>query len=288
MTGNAEAAAEIPSGARRMAPFILSGISFLTVVYASLCHLFAKSPSILGLPPPAPDFCRLVPEGEPCYRPDLFAFQVSSGLAIFITGSVGFWTWHVSRRAHTAIPPTPEGRLFGYLPEAEWLASVNFTFQFWDFFISLLIPEHRTPLMLCHHLIAATVGWFSIRYTYLQFYGVFFLGCSELSSIFLVFVDLGRYFPPVPGTIYDSLVNAVCGPLFAAGFIYYRVLLWWPVSYQLLLDITAVMKSGQASKLRPTKEWVLYLYLGLNLPLGLLQLYWLTLIFDEGYKVVLG
>jgi hypothetical protein len=81
-----------------------------------------------------------------CSRPDLFAFQMSSGMAILFVALVGFWTWHVSLRVHSAIPATPEGRLFAHLRESEQLAAANLTFQIWDFFVSLLIAEHRTPM----------------------------------------------------------------------------------------------------------------------------------------------
>jgi hypothetical protein len=81
-----------------------------------------------------------------CSRPDLFAFQMSSGMAILFVGLVGFRTWHVTRRVHSLIPATPEGRLFAHLPESEQLAAANLTFQVWDFFVSLLIAEHRSAM----------------------------------------------------------------------------------------------------------------------------------------------
>lgn len=281
MSARSASKAEIPSSARKMMPVILGGLFSLTLLHISLKNHFASSETILGLPPVSPEFC----SETPCYRSDLFAFQVSSGVSIFVCGLLGFRTWHISKRHLSHLPSTPEGRLFGFLPESEWLAAVNFTFQFWDFLASCFIAEHATPLFLIHHLMASTVSWFSIRYTFLHYYGVFFLGCSEFSSIFLLFVDVFKFFPPAPGTTLD-LVKTVFGGLFALSFLYYRVLLWWPVSYQLYRDILSVRKSGKAEQLRPGMEWVLLLYLGLNLPLGILQLYWLSIILGEVAKVL--
>jgi len=165
--------------------------------------------------------------------------------------------------------------------------AMNFTFQFWDFWISLSIPEHRTPLMLAHHLAASIVSWCSFRYQVLNYYGLFFLGLSEVSSIFLVVVDLARYFPPIPGTFFDQLNSLVAGPGFALSFILYRFVYWWPVSYQLFKDVhTVSVKTDTARKLRPGQSWVLYLYLVLNLPLGFLQVYWLTIILGEVQRVL--
>jgi hypothetical protein len=156
-----EITSPMSSGVSRMAPSIISGLGFLTAVYSTLFFTFRNSTSILGLPEPEAKFCEGV-DGV-CSRSDLFAFQVTAGLPIFFCGAAGFRAWHLTRRPHTAVPATPAGRLFAYLPEAENVAAVIFTFQVWDFFVSLLIPEHRTVVMMSHHLMAATVSWCSIR-----------------------------------------------------------------------------------------------------------------------------
>jgi TLC domain len=280
----------------RMLPHMIAGFSVLTLIYASLFSTFRESSSILGFPPPAAEFCQDRQQHHhhqqqremTCARPDLFSFQVVSGLAIVLCGGIGFNAWHVTRRAHTAIPSTPEGRLYGYLREAEFLVAANFTFQFWDFFVSLTIPEHRTAVMLAHHIAAAAVSFSALCGHIIGYNAIFFLGLSEVSSIFLLFVDLARYFPPEPGTWYNSFIYLVAGPFFVVTFIYYRVILWWPVSYQLFQDVHTVTESGRAAKLRPGYTWVLYVMLVLNLPLGLLQLYWSALILQEVHKMLMG
>lgn len=274
-------------GLARMAPIIVMGWIILTAIYGALYYYFQDAVTIFGLTP-AEQFCIHSLSTTHCSRPDLMAFQFSSGLAILICSSLGFHSWVISRRVHTLLPSTPQGRLFGYLPEAELLAAVNFTFQSWDFVISLTIPEHATAIMLTHHVLASLVSILSVTDQYLQYYGIFFLGLTELSSIFLVFVDLSRFFPPrQTGSVYDAFIGMFAGPLFVVCFIYYRVIRWWPVSRQLFSDARHVLSSGQAQKLRPGKDWILYVYLGANLPLGILQLYWMTEIFSEVQKVLL-
>ncbi len=149
------------SGVDRMLPSIVTGLVSLTSIYFALVRKFRDTNTLL--PPVAAKFCT-DPNQNPCSRPDLFAFQMGSGLAILMCGLRGFIGWHVTRRVHTQLPQTPEGRVFGYLPESERLAALNFTFQFWDFWISLLIPEHATAIMLSHHLMAATVSWLALSY----------------------------------------------------------------------------------------------------------------------------
>jgi hypothetical protein len=141
--------------------------------------------------------------------------------------------------------------------------------------------------MLAHHLAASTVSFCSLRFTVLHYYGIFFLGLSEVSSIFLVFVDLARFIPPPEGSVLDKFVAFVAGPIFAICFVFYRAFLWWPVSIQLFKDVYHVMvKTKQASELRPGSSWVLIVFLFLNLPLGLLQIYWITIIAEEAGKIL--
>ena len=114
---------------------------------------------------------------------------------------------------------------------------------------------------------------------------VFFLGCSEISTAPLIFIDLAKFFPPIEGSAYDTIVS-ICGPLFALSFTYYRVILWWKVSYGMFQDIFGALNDGTANKLRPGRNHVLYVMMGLNLILGCLQLYWFSIILEEALKVL--
>jgi len=93
-------------------------------------------------------------------------------------GGMGFWTWHVTKKVVTGIPQTPEGRLFGYLNEADQLNAGIFVYQTFDFFASMFVPEHATTIFLTHHLLAAITAWMSLEYQMVHYYAVFFGGCS--------------------------------------------------------------------------------------------------------------
>jgi TLC domain len=273
----------VSSGLQRtFLPVIVPGWIVLTALYLVSLNFHEGIAKWLNLPSPAESFCKESREGTVCARADLFSFQVSSGMALTFCGVYGFYLWHVSKAVHTVIPKTPAGRLFGHMPQAELLIAVNFMFQSWDFVVSATIPEHATPIFLGHHVLASTVSFCSLNYQVLQYYGVYFLGLTEVSSIALVFLDLGKFFPPAKDSALEMFILFVCGPAFVVSFIYYRVIRWWPVSYQLFTDIRFVLKSGQAKQLRGSRAtWVLLLFLACNLPLGLLQLYWTTIIADE-------
>ena len=126
----------------------------------------------------------------------------------------------------------------------------------------------------------------SPNFVYFSLSLVFYLGCSEISTIPLIAVDLAKFFPPIPGTIYDTFVGTICGPLFAITFFYYRVYLWWKVGFHMYTDIFHVLKNGTANKFRPGRNHVLYVMMALNLLLGALQLYWSTIILREAANVL--
>jgi TLC domain len=285
------------NGLRRMAPVIGGLVSVLLLVYVALYFYWYNHVDTMPtmVPPPHESHCTTTP----CSRSDLLAFQVASFMAIFTCAILGGTVWHV-RGVPASIAGSSAARLLGYHSSAEYLAAVNLSFQIWDFIVSSTIPEHCTWIMMTHHVLAATVAYFSIRYSILNYYGIFFLGCSEISSVFLVLVNSTQYFPIPEGTTvawwlrYDQIQKAALGPIFVAAFFYYRVYLWWIVSYQLYRDIMTITQSTSSTKSileteRPLPndppKWVLFSFLAINLPLGILQLYWFGIILVELVKV---
>jgi hypothetical protein len=301
-----------PSGFPAYKSQMFFGFVSMSILYCVTIACFDHLQEWLQLPPSDPQFCQ--PHDDhttPCWRADLFAFEVVSGLALSWCGYKGFAAWHV-KRIQNSIPTTPEGRLFGYIEEAHALTAVSTTFQLFDLAVSLLIPEQRQFLFLAHHVMAATVSWYGLNNQYFHYYGgecnrrgnqlhgvpshilslslthrsVFYLGCSEISTIPLIAIDLAKFFPPLPDTRYDFLVNAISGPLFAITFTYYRVILWWQVGFQMFRDIFHILKNGEAREQRPGRNHVLYVMMVLNFLLGLLQLYWFRTILMEAMKVL--
>lgn len=246
----------------------------------------------IGLPRPSAEYCAaLGGSNGKCGRPDLFAFQVVSGVTFAIVGCLGIYLWNIQQQQRQ--PPrgvhqfrTPEARLYGFHAETKWITIVNLAYQIWDFAISWTIPENRTAIMLTHHFIAATVSFSGVYNHMIGYYATFFLGLTEVSSIPLVTLDMSKYFQPQPGTLYEAYISRCAAPLFVLTFVYYRVVMWWRVSKQLLDDVRSVTASGSAQALRPGRTWILYMWVTLSIPMGLLQLYWLTLIAAEAKNAV--
>jgi hypothetical protein len=158
----------IPSGFPQYRTQMFWGFAIMIVLYCISIATFDSVRQILQLPPSAPEYCQPHQEAgddalaPPCWRADLFAFEVISGFALVWCGYKGFFAWHI-KRIHESIPNTPEGRLFEYVEVGHVLTAVSTTFQLFDLGVSLLIQEQRQFLFLCHHIMAATVSWYGLN-----------------------------------------------------------------------------------------------------------------------------
>lgn len=261
----------VPSGFARRKLRIATSLLGLTVFFNLVRWLFQDSTTWLR---PSDEFCTGPDENGKCSRSDLFAFQASSAIMQLYMGGMGFMAWHVTKRVVTGIPQTPEGRLFGYLEEADKLNAGIFVYQTFDFFASMVVPEHNTMIFLAHHLLAAITSWMSLEYQMVHHYAVFFGGCSEISTIFLVLCDFDVYFPAEDRGSTWGMVITFCQVAFTFSFLYYRCIGWWQNSFRLWSDVLHVHKKGVIDDYRPGKAWFLYSFLALDLLLGALQVYW--------------
>ena len=167
----------VSSGFARRRFAIAASLAGLAVFYHTTKWLLRDSATWLR---PADEFC---PEGAAdengkCSRSDLFAKQATSAIMQLFMGGMGLMTWHITKRVVTGIPQTPEGRLFGYLEEADKLNTGIFVYQTFDFFSSMFVPEHCTAIFLTHHALAAFTAWMSLEFQMVHYYAVFFGGCS--------------------------------------------------------------------------------------------------------------
>ena len=106
-----------------------------------------------------------------------------------------------------------------------------------------------------------------------------------MSSIFLLFIDLAKYFPPRADSFEEKMLNSIIGPAFVVAFFLYRVLQWMRVSLQLWKDAYHVLQTGKSQRYRKGQNYVIYIYLISNVALGVLQLYWFGIILAEVKKL---
>jgi hypothetical protein len=275
---------DVPSsGFERRKHLIELGLLALSVIYGCVYYM---NPDIQ----PSPEFC---PEDEPeCRRPDLIAYKVTSLLSMMTMGLMGVYHWHFTQPLQDlagnaaaannkkSSSAGPEDRLFGYLPASEFQNVVLFCYQVWDLGVSWTIPEHLDPIFLVHHVLAALTAYCSLEYQMVPYYSIFYGGCSEFSSIFLIFVDAEQQFLVASSSSSVTLGSSLdpflllCKVMFFLTFSYYRIFGWIYYSVPLWRDCRTVIQSGSAEQHRPGKTYFLYLFLALNVLLGGLQCYW--------------
>jgi hypothetical protein len=267
---------DTPSGFEKCRRDIEIGLGFMSGIYGV----------VLSMNPPVSPAAEFCPEGEDsCRRPDLFAYKITSAIAMMYMGSLGVRNWYFSQDVQNMTKKDPEDRLFGYLKAANDQNVANFCYQVWDFCFSLTIPEHREMVFLIHHVLAAITALCSLEYQMVPYYSVFYGGCSEFSSIFLVWADADQFFPPTEGSLYDFFI-LFCKGMFVLTFFFYRVYGWILHSFPLWKDVLHVTRTGSAEQLRPGKSSFLYLFLSLDVLLGALQLYWFGQIVQKVIEMV--
>jgi len=188
---------------------------------------------------------------------------------------------------------------------------------FWDLPTGLLTKDMREPVVLVHHFgmlltAAIALGWLSTTSisgqtipgqsprAMMAFYGPFYFGLIEASSIPLVIVDLFhpkrnewyRYLTttePESKRIMLQRLNATCRLLFALAFLGLRTI-WFPFVSLLGVLPDAMVLHKAATEREEADELPLGLYLlsGFNVLFSFLQLYWGGLIVRQILKVIKG
>lgn len=141
---------------RPMLPLILCGYVFNTALYFGT-EVFL--PYTGWNFTPVSQHCPV--DNPSCTRTDLFAFQIVSLLNLTYLGVLGLYAHYGSKKK---TPKYTQGRMFGYLIEADYVNLGIIVFQGWDFIASIFFEEHCTMIMMTHHLLAFICGLYSLEY----------------------------------------------------------------------------------------------------------------------------
>lgn len=274
----------LPGGFQRHQRWIEFGILLMSTIYGTIYYM---NPDI----PVNPVLCSTHSTGmiHECRRPDLIAYKVVALLSMITMGGIGIYHWHFTptMKHLGSNKATPEDRLFGTLPASNYLNVVIFCYQLWDFVVSWTIPEHLDVIFLIHHLMALVTAYCSLEYQMVAYYSIFYGGCSEFSSIFLIFLDKQKVFLIESGSWADAWVQ-FCQVMFFLSFTYYRIYGWIANSIPLWRDCEAVISSGSIESHRPGKAYFLRLFQGLDFALGVLQCFWYTKILEVVANIIVS
>ena len=239
-----------------------------TVLYLALAFFVLNR---IVCPRFAPSFMRK--------EPFLLAFELTCFVPLAYCAFVGTYGWLYDledgydtawARLHTPIPMSSRKMIL-----------VNCGFQIWDFFVSFGHGELSKIEMLLHHSLAAGLAIAGLHMGFGQYYGLFFMGVTETSSLPLVWVDLGKYYPELSKRL--PTMNLLAKALFALMFIVVRDVLFIKHSIQLWKDSFEVLGAGTAKF-----PAVTYGFLVTNLFFNVLQIAWTKLLIDGVLDLLRG
>lgn len=107
-------------------------------------------------------------------------------------------------------------------------------YQSWNLCVGLYLPEFGDAASLAHHAVTIGISYFCINGPVWQYYAVYFLGCSEVSTVPLTIVDIFAKFPRYIDTI--PYLNTVSRLLFAGLFLLSRVIYFPILDYYFWTD----------------------------------------------------
>ena len=205
-------------------------------------------------------------------------------LSCFIVAALGWNARHIAYDMVTATfggknamaPAGFEQRVFTYHPAAFRIALFFFAFQvknLWD-----TIMWNDGPEYVFHHLASMIASWGALYPSFAHFYGIFYLGLSEISTAVLCVlanfddehgvVGLGDAFP---------MAKVAIGAVFVCLFILCRTIMWPIATYYFMRDAGLALK-GSGPRLDACKGWM-KLFMFCLTGLSVLQVLWLGQIF---------
>ncbi|GAB5361843.1 hypothetical protein AAMO2058_000747500, partial [Amorphochlora amoebiformis] len=203
--------------------------------------------------------------------PGFVAHQFCFLLVMLYSAVYGCWLW--ANRSFMI-----EDRIYDYQEGAVILAKLNFAFQIYDLVISMSVKTLRKPDRVAHHFITAILAFWSYHYNLCLYYSIFFFGVSEVSSVFLTFVEFFKEFPSLRDEAITPMLfqfNEISRMMFAGLFLSIRVVYWPYVSMQFWGDALDALTEG-----RPY-PFELVCTLMANIGLTILQFYWGVIILKQ-------
>jgi len=172
-----------------------------------------------------------------------------------------------------------EKRLFTYHPAAQQIGLYFLGYNIKNTFDSIVWNDG--PEFIFHHVLSMITAWGSMYPGFGHFYVLFFMGLSEISTLFLCLLanfddeygvkGLGDAFP---------ITKIALGGIFAISFLICRSIIWPFASYYFTIDVLHALKVDHPS-CEGRKGWM-KCFLTTLCGLSVLQVVWLGQIVIQG------
>ncbi|KAL1505102.1 hypothetical protein AB1Y20_008861 [Prymnesium parvum] len=225
-------------------------------------------------------FSRWLPDGVWRREPGFLSHQIIGLPLMVIITAIGAAAWFFPSDEATQLSATPEGRVLGYYPTSDLLASIILgELLLWDIPMTF-VPSLYSTTTLAHHVGMAFVAVIT-EMPYLQHYVPFFGGLIELSSIPLQIVDVlhPKHFVEWTSVPWVNRLNSGCRTSFAVLFILTRTFYFpYVVLAQVLPDLGHLASTNSDQLVWATIAGVF------ACSFTALQLYWSSLIAKQIFK----
>ena len=205
---------------------------------------------------------------------DIAAHVVPQALAFLVLALLGCDAW---RSMYMEVGTTPGVYATAHANGIRCCV-LQIPLQLYELMCALRVKRLRGKAgeMVVHHALSLLLASLAVRKSISFFYGTYFFGVSELSSLPLVFMDLFKMFPDVKKRY--PLSNELIRPFFCVCFLVLRTFYWPYVSYHFWSASVTHWPADQVEVL---------VFCAVNLLLSALQAFWTYLIVIGLYKLAI-
>lgn len=223
-------------------------------------------------------FDGLTKKGTPIAR--LTAYNIVGTVACSYLSLVGVRTFIWGDLSGILSQNDPEQFIYGSAADANILVATSTGYQMYNFIVSTTMTETRTPIGLVHHAATAMLGlWMLLDGPIVQFYGAYFVGVGEISSIPLGIVDMFKYNTGLQQRFPST--NAIFRVAFALSFIVVRCITWPLVTCHFISNAFVILQNAHARNYMQ-----LVVFVVCNAGFCILQVYWGFAVVNQVKKVL--
>ncbi len=200
---------------------------------------------------------------------DILAYELVAGLSALYICAAGLLIWF--NKLGNIDSLTGDNPMYPYLRDSAVETHILIpmvSYQIVNFFLSFYINDFRSWLGLIHHASAVSIAYYSIISPVWQYYGVYFCGICELSSVPFAIAETFSKFEKY--RVKFVLLNQVSRVLFVILFWTLRVAIFLYMSKKFWSDCYTVYYIDQSVQSMP----IFVFYLCSNVFMNALQIFW--------------
>lgn len=199
-----------------------------------------------------------------------YSYNIHSTICHILISCFSYYAYHSGEMS--ALSYSVETRVF---ESCHALKNVSYVFLSYDIYSTFISIYLKNWIMCAHHIGTISVLYYGFTNNLLNYYGLFYVGMTCFSSIFICIIDIFKnnkeLIPQYPN------IYIVSRLMFVISFVYLRIFLWNIYNLSLYSDILYIYRQEDYYHLQN----IMIGYFISNILFTILQIYW-------GYKIING